>query len=244
MSTLYASGLFQTRGARGDTSVPHQAAKLTASAIVTAAIDVADRDGLDALSMRRLADELGVGAMSLYRHVADKEALLAGMAAEVGRRYPYPVHELPDWRTRVDIAVRIDWDLYRRHPWVVLAYSAPRYSFGVVALEGLDWLAAGFTQLGVGVSRAVEMTLTLWAFVNGAALAAVSEELLHADSPGTHPGGLADLITGRLDADLTHLPTLSTLFGDSAAAGLVDPQAALATGVDILCAGFSACAPR
>lgn len=222
-----------------------QSAKLTSEAIVSAAIDVADRDGLDALSMRRLADELGVGAMSLYRHVADKDALLAEMASEVGRRYPYPVDDTASsWRARVQIAVDIDWDLYQRHPWVVLAYSAPRYSFGVDSLAGLDWLAAGFVELGVGVGRATEMGLTLWSFVNGVALAAVGEKLLRAETPGDYPGGLADLIAGRVDADLTHLPTLAHLVGDAAAEQLVDPRSELDAGVDYLCAGFEAAAGR
>ena len=117
-----------------------RAPKLTTELIVDTAINVADRDGLPALSMRRIADELGVGAMSLYRHISDKDALLEAMAEEIGRRFPYPVDEAGpwSWRERVAIAVDIDWQLYRRHPWVVLAYSAPRYSFGVDALEGLS----------------------------------------------------------------------------------------------------------
>lgn len=53
-----------------------RAPKLTTELIVDTAINVADRDGLPALSMRRIADELGVGAMSLYRHISDKDALL------------------------------------------------------------------------------------------------------------------------------------------------------------------------
>ena len=220
-----------------------QTSKLTTEAIVAAAIEVADQDGLDALSMRRLADELGVGAMSLYRHVADKDALLAHMVSEVGRRFPYPVYDSsPTWRERVAIIVDIDWDLYQRHPWVVLAYSAPRYSFGADSLEGLDWLAAGFMQLGVGVERATEMGLTLWSFINGVALAEVSEKLLRAESPGTHPGGLADLIAGRVNADVGHLPVLSQLIGDDSAAQLVDPRTGLDAGVAYLCAGFEASA--
>ena len=100
-----------------------RAPKLTTAVIVDTAIDVADRDGLPALSMRRIADELGVGAMSLYRHIADKDALLEAMAEEIGRRFPYPVDDPGpwSWRERVAIAVDVDWQLYRRHPWVVLA---------------------------------------------------------------------------------------------------------------------------
>lgn len=214
-----------------------QTSKLTAAAIVDAAIEVADRDGLDALSMRRIADELGVGAMSLYRHIADKDALLVAMAAEAGRRYPYPVLDTRKWtwRERVAVAVDIDWALYRRHPWLVLAYAAPRYSYGGDALEALDWLAAGFAELGVDAVRATEMALTLWSFINGVALGAVSEELLRAEPSGGAEGGLADLIAGRRSTDL---PNLTALAGSSAAVRLTDPRAILDAGVATLCAGF------
>ena len=56
---------------------------LTTAAIVDAGIDLADADGLDALSMRRLADRLGVAPMSLYRHVDTKDQLLAAMRGHV-----------------------------------------------------------------------------------------------------------------------------------------------------------------
>lgn len=63
--------------------------RLTKAAIVDTAISLADTDGLDALSMRRIADRMGVGAMSLYRHIANKDVLIAAMADEVAGRYPY-----------------------------------------------------------------------------------------------------------------------------------------------------------
>ncbi len=214
--------------------------KLTVDAIVDAAIEVADRDGLDGLSMRRIADQLGVGAMSLYRHVADKDTLLQAMAERVGRRHPYPVDDLDvPWRRRVQIAVDIDWELYERHPWVVVIYSAPRYSYGVDALEGLDWLAAGFAQLGVDVAEATSMALTLWNYVNGVALASVSEQLLRADGPRDRLGGLSDLLAGRTAGTLPYLSSLSAAGGTQR---LTDPRAGLDAGVEYLCAGFEATA--
>ncbi|MFD6464115.1 TetR/AcrR family transcriptional regulator, partial [Streptomyces roseolus] len=91
--------------------------KLTQSAIVDTAIVLADTEGLDALSMRRIADRMGVGAMSLYRHVANKDELIALMTDEVSRRNPYPPAAGMDWtwRDRVRIAAEIDWALYQQH---------------------------------------------------------------------------------------------------------------------------------
>ena len=66
--------------------------------IVDAAIDVADAEGLDALSMRRLAKELDTGTTSLYRYVTDKEELLELMADAVNGDEPFPEALRSDWR--------------------------------------------------------------------------------------------------------------------------------------------------
>ncbi|MGW0037437.1 TetR/AcrR family transcriptional regulator [Gordonia sp. NPDC003376] len=221
-----------------------QPTKLTTAVIVDTAIDVADRDGLDAVSMRRLADQLGVGAMSLYRHVDDKDALLQAMVTEVGRRFPYPVRESASagWRDRVAIAADIDWALYQRHPWVLLAYSVPRYGFGAEALDGMNWLAEGFLELGVDAVSAVDMVLTVWSHINGVALSAVSDRLMRPESVGDDPGGLADIISGRITTGLENLPHVAALAGDPASARLLDPRASLDSGVAYLCAGFEAAA--
>ncbi|MEZ5212402.1 MULTISPECIES: TetR/AcrR family transcriptional regulator [unclassified Gordonia (in: high G+C Gram-positive bacteria)] len=221
-------------------------AKLTIEQIVDAAIDIADRDGLDAVSMRRIADRLGVGAMSLYRHVADKDALLSAMSAEVGRRFPYPVGEPGPWtwRERVAIAVDVDWRLYQRHPWVLLTYAVPRYGLTPDCLAGLEWLAEGFAELGVDDATAVEMALTLWNHVDGAALISVSDQLLRSPAPAEGSGGLAEVLSASpTDARLAGLPLLSRVAGGEAVSRLVDQRAVLDAGVARLCDGFAAAAP-
>ncbi len=101
----------QTRGPRP---------ALTVDMIVTTAVARADRGGLDALSMRGLADELGVGVMSLYNHVPSKAELIDVMADQVlGELYPgddVPGHS---WRERLETVARATWDLCLRHPWLV-----------------------------------------------------------------------------------------------------------------------------
>src|SRR6266568_3331147 len=115
--------------------------KLTRAAIVDAAIALADEAGVDAVSMRRIADRMGAGAMSLYRHVPNKDALLAEMTDEVARRNPYPDPEPGwTWRDRVRIAADIDWRLYQEHPWVLFTFAVPRYNFGPSSLACLAWL--------------------------------------------------------------------------------------------------------
>ena len=63
---------------------------LTREKILSAAVDLADENGIDALSMRALAKRLGVEAMSLYNHVSNKDDLLAGLADEVAGRIDWP----------------------------------------------------------------------------------------------------------------------------------------------------------
>jgi AcrR family transcriptional regulator len=78
--TAYGSKYHRAMPRRSDDDrVPRVTARLSREAIVAAGIALADRDGLDGLSMRRLAQELGVNPMSLYHHVRDKDALLEAM---------------------------------------------------------------------------------------------------------------------------------------------------------------------
>ena len=84
--------------------------------ILEAAIKLADREGLEALSMRRLGRELGVEAMSLYNHVPNKEALLNGMVRVFLERLEIPLNGSGSWEERVREAFRSYRQLAREHP--------------------------------------------------------------------------------------------------------------------------------
>ena len=95
---------------------PERRAQLTREQVVTAAIELADRDGIESISMRRLAQELGVEAMSLYTHVRNKDDLLDGMVDAVISMIP-AVADADDWRTslrRMALGAR---GVMLRHPW-------------------------------------------------------------------------------------------------------------------------------
>ena len=102
-------------------SGPHAvtAAELTRERVVRAAVEIADAEGLDALSMRGIAARLGAATMSTYRHVADKDELIALMADAAYGEIGYPPDGEPlGWRERIERAARTLWTLYRRHPWL------------------------------------------------------------------------------------------------------------------------------
>ena len=122
--------------------------------VVDAAVRIADRDGLDRVSMRNLADELGVGTMTLYTYVADKDELLDLMLDEVSRHMLVPEPLPTSWREALRaIAIRTR-DAVEHHPWVLDAGARrPRQrintmrhveqSLAAVAPLGLDREVAG-----------------------------------------------------------------------------------------------------
>ncbi|MCP2339486.1 AcrR family transcriptional regulator [Actinomadura rupiterrae] len=98
--------------------------KLTAAQIVGRALEIADADGLDAVSIRRIADDLGVSPMSIYTYVPGKAELLDAMLDRtVGEIVP-PGDEPPGWRERVTHVARENWRIYHRHPWLLQVATA------------------------------------------------------------------------------------------------------------------------
>src|SRR5262245_64029270 len=96
---------------------------LTTQQIVAAAIAVADAEGLAALSMRRVAEHLGVGAMSLYTYVPGKAELIDLMVDAVYGELPGSADVDGGWRERLEGVARANWALYRRHPWMLQVAS-------------------------------------------------------------------------------------------------------------------------
>ena len=98
---------------------------LTLKAIVAAAVNIADTDGMDALSMRNVAERLGVGTMSLYTHVPGKADLIDLMFdtayGELYESIESPTLQPGGWRGALQFIAKHNWDLYHRHPWMLQA---------------------------------------------------------------------------------------------------------------------------
>jgi AcrR family transcriptional regulator len=95
---------------------PAQRKPITRDRILDAAIAVADRDGLAAVTMRRLGQELGVEAMSLYKHIRDKDEVLAGIADRIAAEFVLPSPE-GDWRASIRASAIAAHGVLLRHPW-------------------------------------------------------------------------------------------------------------------------------
>jgi AcrR family transcriptional regulator len=95
---------------------------LTLKAIITAAIEIVDADGLEALSMRSVAERLDVGTMSLYTHVPGKQELI-DLMLDTAYGQLYDSVESPsqqgDWQAGLRFIAQQNWLLYRRHPWML-----------------------------------------------------------------------------------------------------------------------------
>ena len=129
-----------------------QRAPLSRERVLRAAIDLADAGGIGSLSMRRLAQELGVEAMSLYHHVANKDDILSGIADLVVEEYEIP-NPGPDWKASIRRTAVSAYRVLLRHPWaasLLLAGTTP----SVARLRYMDALLG--TLRGAGFSA--EMT--------------------------------------------------------------------------------------
>lgn len=95
------------------------AMKLTRERVLDAAMGIADREGLEALSMRRLADELGAGAMSVYHHVPNKDGILDGILERVVGEMELPTGS--DWKAALHAVAMSAHEALGRHPWAAAA---------------------------------------------------------------------------------------------------------------------------
>lgn len=136
--------------------------------IVTAAVGLADAEGLGAVSMRRLSTELGVGTMSLYRYVPGKAELLDLMLDRVQGLPPGTPGAPEDWRDGVEALARGRLALYRRHPWL-LKVNQSRSVLGPGALRALEAGLAGLRGMGLSDPETLSVVIAVQSFAGGVA---------------------------------------------------------------------------
>ncbi|WP_201788849.1 TetR/AcrR family transcriptional regulator [Amycolatopsis orientalis] len=153
-------------------TAPH----LTIERIVRAGIGVADAEGLDALSMRRVATDLGASTMALYRHVTSKDELVALMVEAALADAPLPDVPPRDWRHGLERAAYRDWELYHRHPWILSKVLVTTRIHSSPALAADSEVAfSSFDGLGLDPADAFRYMFTFASYVQGVALTYVSD---------------------------------------------------------------------
>ncbi|WP_436407393.1 TetR/AcrR family transcriptional regulator [Agromyces litoreus] len=132
------------------------------------AVRLADREGVDGLSMRRLAGVVGAGAMSLYHYVANKEELLDAMIDLVFDEIELPRDE-PDWRAAMRRRAVSARQVLARHPWAISLMES-RTSPGPANLRHREAVTACLRRAGFSVVMATHANWVLDSYVYGFAL--------------------------------------------------------------------------
>lgn len=151
------------------------AAPLTRNRILVVAVQIADREGLEAVSVRRLAGALKVAPMSLYRHVAGRDELETLMVRAVFRSRPLPEPMPLQWRQRLETVYRLQWQLYRAHPWLAELTLVTRPPLAPEAMLHTEWTLEALAELPLDPPARVRTALALPALVQGLALGILHE---------------------------------------------------------------------
>ena len=147
---------------------PRRIRSLSRDEIVAAAIKVADAEGSEAISMRRIARELNAGAMSLYWHVASKDELLDLMLDTVEGEQQFPA-ATGDWRTDLRALAVAQRSTLHRHQWL-MEFIGGRPPLGPNTLRNLERSLAVADKLGLDTETAMNVLGTLTTYVMGVVL--------------------------------------------------------------------------
>ena len=205
-------------------------AGLSKQRVVDEAIRLADREGVDGLSMRRLAATLGAGAMSLYHYVANKEELLDAMVDIVFQEIELPPQET-DWQSAIRQRAVSARQVLARHPWAV-GLMESRTSPGPANLRHHEAVTACLRRAGFSPLMATHANWLLDSYVYGFALQAASLPFDTADE-------LAEMAE---DVYLPQLPPDEFPYLNESAAALVDagfdPAEEFIFGLDLVLAAL------
>lgn len=148
---------------------------VTRDRVLAVAIHIADREGLEAVSIRKLAGVLKVSPMSLYRHVAGRDELETLMVRTVFKSIPLPYPMPAGWRERLETVYRRQWRLYRAHPWLAELTLVTRPPLAPEAMLHTEWTLEALAELQLDRLERVRAALALAALVHGLALGALHE---------------------------------------------------------------------
>jgi AcrR family transcriptional regulator len=205
---------------------------LTRQRIVRAALELMDREGLEAVSMRRIGRELGVEAMSLYNHVQDKDDILEGIKELVMSEFEMGA-PTGDWEQDARLAARAWRDVLRAHPKVItLMTEATRPMFSPDALRPSETAFEIFERAGLGDAETARAFCAFGGYIMGFVLMEVGTMI----GGGAQPGASAspEELAMALPVEL---PRACRVFPYVLAA---DPDERFEYGLDLMIAGLKA----
>jgi AcrR family transcriptional regulator len=157
--------------------------------VIEAAVAVADEWGVTAVSMRKVAERLGVEAMSLYHHVANKDAILDGIVDAVFDEIELPEPGL-DWRTAMRRRATSARDALSRHSWA-LGLIESRRNAGPATLRHHDAVIGSLRAAGFSIADAVHASSVIDSYVYGFAL---QEQQLPFETPEELENAASELV--------------------------------------------------
>jgi DNA-binding transcriptional regulator YhcF (GntR family) len=155
---------------RRPSPVPDPEQELSLDRIVRTAIDIADTEGLSALSMRGVAARLGVAAMSPYRYIPSKDDLILLMADTAFGEESYPANAPEEWRSRIELGARTLWTLYRKHPWLAQIGSLTRPLLVPNLMVHGEWMLRALDGHGLDPTKLFDIHVLLYSHVQGLAV--------------------------------------------------------------------------
>ena len=158
--------------------------------IAAAAVRIADAEGIAAVTMRRVAAELGTGTMSLYNYVPAKEHLVQLMADQTAGEYTYPRRPPQDSREAIADLGRQGRDIARRHPWLPAVMHRPP-PMGPRTLRYIDYFLGLLASTGLGTTTKMETIAIIngFALMYGAMQAALDDERARTGITGAATAG-------------------------------------------------------
>ncbi|TFB92475.1 TetR/AcrR family transcriptional regulator [Cryobacterium sp. HLT2-28] len=187
------------------TTAPNEStrAPVTRESAVRAAVALADRDGLDSLSMRKLARELGIEAMSLYYHVTGKDDILDGMVEVVVAEMALPA-DGANWKAALRDGAESARAVLGRHPWAISLMDSRTTR---ATLNHHNAVIGCLRNAGFSIGLAAHAMSLLDSYVHGFAL---QEASLPLDESGDI-GAATEEIMGRQDlmAEFPHLSEMA-----------------------------------
>jgi AcrR family transcriptional regulator len=200
-------------------------ARLTRDEIAAVALRLADAGGLEAVSMRRVAAELGVGTMSLYYYVRTKDELIDLMHDRMMGELLVPEDELSeDWRAALEEIARRSRDAFLAHPW---ATDAPPTAAGPNGIRHFEQSLSAVAGLAVDFATQFEIILMLDDYVFGFTLRELmvdrENETMWEDAE------MMESLVGYFQSEVATgaFPQLERLLGDGTTQALLDRLATL-----------------
>jgi AcrR family transcriptional regulator len=206
---------------------------LTRDGIVDGALRLLDRDGAAGFSMRKLAEELGVGAGALYWHVANKEQLLQLVFDRVIGELPTPDADPKHWREQIKQAAQDEREMMRRHPGIA-QLSFGRVPFGPNAVRYMEWHLSVLRSGGISNRVATLAGDLLYLYIGAFSY----EECIGIAVPGddaTVHDFIAELRMYFASLPAERFPNLSALAGELTTGG---PDERFDFGLDVLLDGL------